>query len=165
MSALNPGKYVIRFIPLKGEVGGGVATCQNQPDQPVKVDALSPDLAQSQTWAAMPGEVEGQWGIASWNDGSVYGGLLTIMDPTGVPAGPVITASPPDAPGPSDKDQYWIVTPVDVAGETDTFTLRPVTKAVGMDYYVGVKDGEMYIQDFAVGDDKPKPYWQFINTM
>jgi hypothetical protein len=70
----------------------------------------------------MPGEIEGQWAIGSWNDGSVYGGVLTITDPTAPPAGPVITTTPPDVPGPSDKDQYWIVTPIEVVGETNTYT-------------------------------------------
>ncbi|KAF5318052.1 hypothetical protein D9619_012129 [Psilocybe cf. subviscida] len=89
-------------------------------------------------------------------------GVLTLNDPTGVPQGPLITTLPPDNGPTSDEIMYWIINPIKVAGLTPScYTIQSATTNSGdTEYYVGVQDGELYIQSFPAGDQTAKPYWQ-----
>lgn len=151
MSISFDALHTLRASPVVG-VGGSYATW-NGIDEIVTVAAEVPSTVAHQLWKIE--EVKGKEGIYTIVRHTAEGssdGSWSLKDNAAVPHGPIII---------SKETVEWRIDHIK-NGVSHAITIRPVTKAVGNDWYVGTDDtNQVVIKAFPIESVGERPYWQF----
>lgn len=151
MSIASDALHTLRASPVVGV--GGVYATWNGINEIVTVAAEVPGTVEHQLWKIQ--EVKGKEGIYTivrLTKEGAFDGSWSLKDNAAVPHGPIII---------SKETVEWHIDHIK-NGVPHAITIRPVTKAVGVAWYVGTDDtNQAVIKALPIERAVEPPYWQF----